>query len=121
MGASDRPIVTVAEVRALADGLDREAKHWDIEVGCGEHEDTFMRGCALHLRDYARFLEQADVVGGMSLRDYFAGQAVVGLANSINALGILDRDGVVALGATQAYKWADAMLVARAGADYGSR
>ncbi len=47
--------------------------------------------------------------GGMSLRDWFAGQALVGLAAS----GELSGSGAARMAAEYAYQVADAMLEAR--------
>ena len=47
---------------------------------------------------------------GMSLRDWFAGQALAGMVAAV------DRSGSHALYAEESYKFADAMLKARGGA-----
>jgi len=57
-------------------------------------------------RDRVYTKARAEAVGGMSLRDYFAGQVLVGL--SIRREGKCDKDD-----ANMAYSLADAMLAAR--------
>jgi hypothetical protein len=64
--------------------------------------------------------EYADHYGGMELRDYFAGQAIVGIlmqqTNVAAMKAILEGVGIevhAAVGAA-AYAYADAMLAARA-------
>lgn len=60
---------------------------------------------------------EAEAVHGMSLRDYFAGQALGGLVTQIASLGEVAKQfssepNTVA--AKAAYEFADAMLAARA-------
>ena len=58
-------------------------------------------------------IEKSADLGGMSLRDWFAGQALAGWLASFgdDAQHPIDKTGEVI--ATQAYKTADAMLAAR--------
>lgn len=53
-------------------------------------------------------------VGGMSLRDYFAGQALAGMLAKATE-GTFSNAKGVALAAAYAYEYADAMLKAREG------
>lgn len=55
-------------------------------------------------------VQEAAASSGMSLRDWFAGQALAGLAAS----WITERPGHVEKAAAEAYAMADAMLAARA-------
>ena len=55
--------------------------------------------------------EQIYSVGGMTLRDYFAGQALAGIMQ-YDSTG-LTVDGVVLLNAKNAYRLADAMIAER--------
>ena len=50
---------------------------------------------------------------GMSLRDWFAGQALAGIAANCDASGINGWSGIYSDAAATAYAFADAMLEAR--------
>ena len=49
--------------------------------------------------------------GGMTLRDYFAGQAIIGIMSTAAAFDRVDRR--IDMVARKAYEFADAMLVER--------
>lgn len=55
--------------------------------------------------DKGKYRERIEPMGGMELRDWFAGQALIGL------LARADREPVFV--STEAYEFADAMLEAR--------
>ena len=64
-----------------------------------------------HVREAGRFTHDYETVGGMSLRDYFAGQALAGTLAGAKTFGpFKDADDI----ALRSYRMADAMLAARA-------
>jgi hypothetical protein len=56
-----------------------------------------------------------DGQGGMSLRDWFAGQALLGIASHPIDLTYQSKDEALAAKAKRCYEWADAMLKAKVG------
>jgi hypothetical protein len=68
--------------------------------------------------DHSNTTEYTDIKGGMSLRDYFAGQALVGLlGNPDRTIKQQQTDGMAELAmqayAISAYRFADEMLKVR--------
>lgn len=54
-----------------------------------------------------------DVSGGMSLRDWFAGQALAGMLSNCDESGLNGWGGLYDPAAKEAYNFADALLAAR--------
>ena len=62
----------------------------------------------------ATFRRDGGPAGGMSLRDYFAGQALAGAVMRLSADTTMSRDLLVAGSTITAYLIADAMIAERA-------
>lgn len=69
-----------------------------------------------YAQDYGR-RDRTPPFGGMSLRDWFAGQAIPALISSVGIAKVAEQRGVTVseLVARAAYQYADAMLKAREG------
>ncbi len=63
-----------------------------------------------HVREAGRFTHDYETIGGMSLRDYFAGRIAGGLASRAGSFGGQLGAGEIA---SRSYEIADAMLAAR--------